>query len=802
MPNNDSKSKTLFYLILLGAIFITGFSAIIYLDQTVENMISGLEKRGENERAAIAIGDYMMENIILIERNYFQIFPMRREASIQKNYAETQQCFQNIRNALEVLEFGGSINIVREMNLPNVQDTIENTLFYQPPPEKNFPLEVIDLKPKLLVLESHVDSLLVLVAKRNRIQAEGRTEEILPIMRQLDLAAKKVASHFVRMRENANRLYHVGSLNTQSLYREVESKKAFYNLLEIFIAIFLILLVLGSSGLVARQIIAVSKRLAQATEEAESASKAKSDFLASMSHEIRTPLNTIIGTSYLMSKGSLTDRQRHDLDTILVSAESLLVVINDVLDFSKIEAGELVTDPHPFSVSKVVSDLVTMFKPVARQKGLLFNCEPPSDWSDEPLIGDSNRLRQILINLLNNAFKFTKEGAVHIQYDQVHPQTDPNTVTLRFSVIDSGIGISKKNQEKLFERFSQVDSSTSRNYGGSGLGLSIVKNLAELMGGKSGVESDEGFGSNFWVELPFKVLSSEELAQDVGRTTPGEGSIAAMSIMIVDDSQLNLDLTERVLVEEGALPMTCLSGEEALTLLEENPDKYDLILMDLQMPGLGGMETSGIIRQKLGLSIPIIALTAGATTTQRNEAEMAGMNDFITKPIKPDTLVEFLSHYFHVRGISPTSPAPVARADDDQPDVPADIDGEESTQDEWPELEGFETEDTKKLTRGDLTFFRTILTMFVDDVEDFVKKINYALEAGDLETATHLAHKIRGQAGQLGAMKLHRYAAELEDTLQESGQASTALIRKLTASHHTVMTSTKQWLNDQSESTS
>ena len=384
------------------------------------------------------------------------------------------------------------------------------------------------------------------------------------------------------------------------------------------------------------------KALEEAKAAAEAANQAKSDFLSTMSHEIRTPLNAVISSAYLLKHTELTDEQRDDIDAIEVSSKSLLSLINETLDFSKIEAGQMQIDHQLFSLNELLRDIYLQFSISCRNKGV--NLEIPEAPAELPLlvIGDSNRLRQMLLNLLSNAVKFTEDGTILLAVKHIEPATDPDKLFLRFSVTDSGIGMTRDVMDKLFHPFTQADMSTSRKYGGTGLGLSIVKKLAELMGGGISVESEIGVGSTFHIDIPLGIGESSTI--DEQKAADLEHPLAGMRIMGVDDNLLNLKALERIITHEGATPTMCRSAKECLDELKKNPDGFDMVLMDVQMPEMDGREATIYIRKTMKLNLPIIALTGGVTSFEKDRAYAAGMNDFLAKPIDPPKLIRTVLH--------------------------------------------------------------------------------------------------------------------------------------------------------------
>lgn len=365
--------------------------------------------------------------------------------------------------------------------------------------------------------------------------------------------------------------------------------------------------------------------------EAEEANRVKSDFLANISHEIRTPMNGILGMSSLLLDEPLTKKAQDKIKLILRSGDVLLEIINDILDFSKLEAGKVNLDPHPFSLHQVIDNSISLFVGQMQAKGVFISSDVSPDISPW-LYGDSLRIGQVITNLINNASKFTKEGSVTVKADIV------NNNYIKVSVIDTGIGIPQEGLSKLFKVFSQVDASTTRNFGGSGLGLSICKALIELMNGKISVESEVGKGStfSFEIELPPCNAPEAQAEKEVERTTK------SLNVLIVDDIEINRIIAREFLIKLGHETFEADSASEAIEIIKEKP--LDIVLMDCQMPVMDGFQATAYIRRlPIAKDLKIIALTASAMEEDIKKCFNAGMDDFLSKPLRLDKLAVALN---------------------------------------------------------------------------------------------------------------------------------------------------------------
>ncbi|WP_079433774.1 PAS domain S-box protein [Zoogloea sp. LCSB751] len=491
------------------------------------------------------------------------------------------------------------------------------------------------------------------------------------------------------------------------------------------------------------------RELLAAKDAAEQASAAKSAFLATMSHEIRTPLNAILGTVQILERGPLDEDQRQLVRTLRTAGRGLLGQINDVLDLSKIEAGHFELERSPFVLHNVISNLVDVLSPVAAAKGIALEWAPLPEIAST-LIGDAQRLSQVLYNLTGNALKFTSKGHVAVSVQALVEEA--GSITLRFSIRDTGIGLAPEQLERVFDAFVQADESTQRRYGGTGLGLAICRRLVTLMGGEIGVESRLGEGSEFWFTVPFEVDNSttQDLPSDLAAC---EGPrLAGLRVLVVDDSPVNLDIARRLLELEGARCEIVDSGHTAIEKLTAAPCDFDLVLMDVQMPELNGIDATRAIRGEATLAnLPIVALTAGALPSQRERAMQAGMNDFLAKPFEIDTLVATARRWAGqaIRaGTAPASRSPVEDAA------------------VFPQIDGVDTAAASRRLLGDRALFLSALARLRDEFANVVDEVRTALARQDLETARQRMHKLRGGAGNLSAVEVAELAARLEATYE------------------------------------
>ena len=472
----------------------------------------------------------------------------------------------------------------------------------------------------------------------------------------------------------------------------------------------------------------LERELEIAKTAAERASEAKESFLANMSHEIRTPLNAIIGMIRELGREQLSPEQQTYLGHTDSAARHLLSIVNSILDISKIEAGELELDEHDFSLGALIANIQSILHMKAASKGLALECRiSPDIWG--AYYGDSARIRQVLINLLSNATKFTLEGGISLRADVL--EETATTQRIRIEVADTGIGMDEAYLEEIFSKFSQAEKSTSRRFGGTGLGMSITKEIVRLMDGTIEVSSEKGVGTCFQIELTLRRGDIDKL---ILPTKDPSHRLRGARILLVEDNLMNRFIATKSLSHFGCSVDEAENGLVALDMLRQHA--YDLVLMDIQMPELDGVATTKIIRAELGLDVPIVAVTANAFKKDIDLYLGIGMNDYVTKPFEEQALFDTLA-----KQLPQSSPSAL-------PDAGY--------------ADGYDLRILRKLSHDDEAFVQKMVEVFVDTTPEAVRAIEAALKDGNYAVLAATAHRIKPSIESMGISQLAGVAKEIE----------------------------------------
>ncbi len=499
-----------------------------------------------------------------------------------------------------------------------------------------------------------------------------------------------------------------------------------------------------------------AEELKKAKNEAEHSLKIKEQFLANMSHEIRTPMNGIIGMIDVLNETPLEKNQKDYVQTIKKSSETLLTILNDILDLSKIEAGKMELMYRPFEIKETLKNLVALFNQRAKEKNneLIFNIDSNTPSCIE---SDQIRLLQILSNLTSNALKFTQNGIVQVKVSSLPVESNEHLV--KFEIIDSGIGISEENQKKLFSSFQQLDISTKKSFGGTGLGLVISKELCKQMGGEIGLISNTSEGSNFW----FTIKAKQAIKADVTASEHSENEISfnnyfknySPKILLVDDNAVNRKVASEILKKANCIVESADSGQKAIDIFTLN-QAFDVILMDIQMPEMDGIEATQILKDKFGSKLPkVVAMTAYSMQHDRENFISRGMDDYISKPIRANLLIKKVEEY--ISGDKKVeSTAGIEKVEEKRPlliyQISTDI----------PEFDPEVISSLREMVGKEMLL--SVFEDFEKEAEEQIANSIAAFKKNDVVTIQKELHTLKGNSGTIGLMRIHEITKDIEAT--------------------------------------
>ena len=760
--NVDQSLRWLIGIVIACLALVLGLK-IVFADLQKE-----LNERSVNERARLFVGEEIVRGINGVEKDIYLMSVATNPASYGRVYKSLNAQLDKLMQDLNVLKFGGTARREIQLNIEG-RETMVREATYQPDQQnQGHVMELIEIGPLLGQTRDHADELERLLALRWRALEKEDRKAFYEAEEGVAIFLKFIPPQFERLDENANRLFFDSSERLRGI--ELELQKQRDRLRQVEMSLVALVLVLSglATALFVRRINQANHKLESALDamraardEAERASRAKSEFVSRMSHELRTPLNAIIGFAELLEDEALAPVQHNYVKLINSSGKHLLELINQVLDHAKIEAGGLKLERIAFDFPAEIEAVMSIVAERATAKGLAFVTSIADDLPRH-VEGDPTRLRQILINLLANAVKFTERGSVELRVAREDGR-------IHFSVRDSGIGMDELALSRLFKPFSQADDSVTRKFGGTGLGLMIARDLIDAMGGELEVESAPQVGTCFWFWIPLTVADAAKqapaaAAQADGGTDaalPALAELIAGRVLLVDDNRVNQQLAAAMLDRLGLGFDLADNGADCLRRLAASG--YAVVLMDMEMPEMDGVTATRHIRagEAGGTHLPIIAMTANALTEDRERCFAAGMDGYIPKPISLSALKTELYRLFG-------KVAPQATAVEEIPTATGDSPAGNRA--------------AAIAMMGDEEIYLEVAAMFVTDAPGMLSELDQALAAGDWPSLTRVAHTLKGlfatfaaKSGEAAARQLEAGAragnaegncAELADALQ------------------------------------
>jgi signal transduction histidine kinase/CheY-like chemotaxis protein/HPt (histidine-containing phosphotransfer) domain-containing protein len=701
-----------------------------------------LRAKSANERARLFAGEEIVRGIHNLEKDLYLLATTSNQAAMLRVKRSIDSHLSKLKHDLSILEKGGVIRQEVLLNLEGRDEMIREATYLPDGNSSAYVMEMIEIAPLLDQLQERISELEKLLERGWSYQENNDYQGFFLLQDEFDAFLKHLPPYFSRLDENANRLFFEGNSRLLELEAALADQRARLKKIEIgLMALVMMLAGLMSIVFLHRVKIANLKlenaldEMSQAKNEAERASRAKSEFVSRMSHELRTPLNAIIGFAELLGSEPLPPSQKSYVDLINSSGKHLMELINAVLDHAKIEAGSMTLEQIEFDLPKTIDSVRSIVLDQATARGLSFISDIAADLP-ERIVGDPTRLRQVLINLLVNAVKFTEQGSVELRIAVDNKQ-------LIFSIRDTGIGMDEENIARLFKPFAQADETITRKYGGTGLGLLISKELIEAMGGTIETESAVGVGTCFWLTLPLVLGKNSEVPKQAQREQSSDSifHLVQGKVLLVDDNRVNQQLGVAMLKR---LQLEFDIAENGLIALEKLAgNNFSLVLMDMEMPEMDGLAATREIRRLEAQNtearrLPIIAMTANALVEDREQCFAAGMDGYISKPISLKILESEIRRLF-----SEKSPEIITEAD--QPC--------------FDRARVIEMLDDEQL-------FKELADLFISGSAGYQRDLEAAVSAQDCRLIERHAHTLKGlfstfaaDAGEEAARQLEQSAA-------------------------------------------